>query len=76
MKNKNLVHVTFLSNESNEMSSVSHVTCVDLIAQVFLTPRSIFLFLDVPTRNFRIIIIILPTDRPDIILQTARTTNN
>ena len=32
------------------------------------------LFLDVPTRKLRIIIIIFPIDRPDIILPTARTT--
>ena len=32
------------------------------------------LFLDVPTRKPRIIIIIFPIDRPDIILPTARTT--
>ena len=35
-----------------------------------------FLFLDVPIQKFRIIIIILPTDRPEIILPTVRTTKN
>ena len=34
-------------------------TCVDIIAQVFLTGCSTFLFLDVPTRNLSIIIIII-----------------
>ena len=34
-----------------------------------------FLFLDVPTLKLRIIII-LPTDRPEIILQAARITIN
>ena len=44
-----------------EIWSISHATCVDIIAQVSLTPSSIFLFLDVPTRKLGIII--LPTDR-------------
>ena len=35
-----------------------------------------FLFLDVPTLKLRIIIIILPTNRSEIILLTARTTKN
>ena len=48
------------------MCSVSYVTCVDIIAQVSLTQWSIFLFLDIPTLKLRIIIIILPTERPDI----------
>ena len=34
------------------------------------------LFLNVTTLKTRIIIIILPTDRPEIILSTARTTKN
>ena len=33
-----------------------------------------FLFLDVPTFKLRIIIIILPTNLPEIIFSTARTT--
>ena len=51
---------------------ISYVTCVDIIAQVSLTPRSILLFLDVSTLEFWIIIIILPIDQPKIILLTAR----
>ena len=36
-----------------------------------------FLFLDMPTLTLRIIIIIiLPTDQPEKILPTARTTKN
>ena len=35
-----------------------------------------FLFLDMPTLKSRIIIIILPTDRPDTILPNARTIKN
>ena len=34
------------------------------------------MFLDMPTLELRIIIIILPTDPPEIILSTARTTKN
>ena len=34
------------------------------------------LFLDVPTLKLRIIIIILQTDRPELIPQTAWTTKN
>ena len=49
------------------------ITCVDIIAPVSLAWWSVFLFLDVPTRNLRII---LPTDRPNIILLTTSTTNN
>ena len=56
-------------------SGLFPITCVDIIAQVSLTRWSIFLFLDVPTGKLRTIII-LPTDQPDIILPTARTTNN
>ena len=55
---------------------ISYVTCVDTIAQVSLTPWSIFLFLDVSTLKLRIIIIILVTRWPEIILSTARTTKN
>ena len=51
-----------------------YVTCVNIIAQVSLTP--IFLFLDVPTLKLRIIIIILPTNGAEIILRTARTTKD
>ena len=57
------------------MWSISYVTCVDIIAQVSLSPLSIFLFLDVPTLKLSSIII-LPTDRPEIILSTACTTKN
>ena len=55
---------------------VSNVICVDIIAQVFLTSWSVFLFLDLPTLKPRIIIIIVPTDRLKIIFFTARTTKN
>ena len=55
-------------------TQVTYVTCVDILVQVSLTPRSIFLFLDVATRKLRIIIIILTTNQPHIILPTARTT--
>ena len=43
---------------------VYYVTC----AQVSLTRRSMFLFLVVPTLKPMIVIIILPTDRTDVIL--------
>ena len=56
------------------MWSISYVTCVDIIAQVSLTPWSISLFLDKLTQKLRIIIIILLTDWPKIILSTACTT--
>ena len=56
------------------MWSISYVTCVDIIAQVSLIQWSIFLFLDVSTVKLRIII--LSTDRPEIILSKARTTKN
>ena len=51
------------------MWSVSHVICIDIIAQVSLTRWSIFLFSDVSTLKLRIIIIILQTDQSDIILR-------
>ena len=57
-------------------TQVTYVTCVDILVQVPLTPRSIFLFLDVATRKLRIIIITLTTNQPHIILPTAPTTNN
>ena len=41
-----------------------------------LTRWSVFLFLDMPTLKLRIIIIILATDRPNIILPIAHTTKN
>ena len=46
------------------------------MSQVSLTPWSIFLFLDVLALKRGIIIDTLPTDRPEIILSTARTTKN
>ena len=58
------------------MWSISYVTCNDIIPHVSLTSRSIFLFLDMPTLKLRANIIILLTDRPEIILSTARTTKN
>ena len=76
-KNKNLVHLTLLNDEGKEMWSVSYVTCIDLVAQVSLNRQSTFLYLDVLTLKLRIIvIIILPTDRPKIILPTACTIKN
>ena len=48
------------------MWSFSYVTCVDIIAQVSLTWWSMFLFLDVPTMKLTIIIIVLPTDQPEL----------
>ena len=44
-------------------------------AQVSL-PQWSMLFLNVPNLKVRIIIIILPTDQPEIILLTAHTTKN
>ena len=58
------------------MWSISYVIFVDIIAQVSLTPSSIFLFLDMPTLTLGINIIILPTDRPEIVLWTPRKTKN
>ena len=52
------------------MWSVLHVACVDVLAQVSLIRWSI-IFLDVPTLKLTVIIIILPTDRLEIILPTA-----
>ena len=54
------------------MLSVLSVTCAYITAQVSLTWRSIFSFIDMPTLKLRIII--LPNDRPEIILSTACTT--
>ena len=53
-----------------------HMYLVDLIAQVSLTQLSSFLFLDVLTLKLRIIIIILPTDRPETTHPAALTTKN
>ena len=47
---------------SKEMWSVPYVTCVDIVAQVFLSWWSVFLLLDLPTLKLKIIINILPTD--------------
>ena len=58
------------------MWSLSYVTFVDIMEQVSLIPWSIFLFFDMPTLKLGIDIIILLTDRPEIILSTARTTKN
>ena len=67
MKNKNLVHLT----RSKEIWSVSYITCIEIIAQISLIS---ILFLDALTLKRRIIIIILPTNRPEILLTTARIT--
>ena len=56
----------------NVESQVKRCGCVDIIGQVSL----VFLFLDVLTRNLRIIIFTLPTNWPDMIVATDRTTNN
>ena len=58
------------------MLLVSYVTYIVIIAQVSLTPWSIFLFLHMLTVKLGIIIIILLTNQPEIILRTARTTKN
>ena len=50
------------------------ITCV--VAFIGNLDDRCFLFLDVPTLKLSIIIIILPTDRYEIILPTARTTKN
>ena len=54
---------------------VSYVNCVDIIAQVYLTPLSRFLFLDMLNLKLRIIII-LPTDQLEKVLPTTCTTEN
>ena len=74
-KNKKFSAFDIVEWPSTEMWSVSYVTCVDIIAQVFLTRWSIFLYLDFPP-TLKLRIIILSTDRPDIILPTARTAKN
>ena len=58
------------------MWSISYVTFIDIIAQVSLTPCSIFLFLDMPTLKLMINIIILPTKQPELIFSTDPTTKN
>ena len=55
------------------MWSVLYLTCVDIIAQISLTPWSAFLFSNVPTLRLSTVII-LPSDQPEIILPTACTT--
>ena len=55
---------------------ISCVACVDIIAQISLTPWSVVLFLYVSTLELNIFVIILPTDWPVIILATACTTKN
>ena len=52
------------------MRSVSYITCVEIIT-VSLPRWSIFFFLDVDP-----IIVVLPTNRPEIIFPTALTTKN
>ena len=52
---------------------MQYATCTDMIARVSLTRWSIFLFLDVPNHKLKIIIIIiLTTDRHEVILPTDR----
>ena len=58
------------------MWSVLHVTFVDIIAQLLLPRWVVFSYLDVSALKLRIIIIVLLSDRPEIILLTARTTKN
>ena len=60
-----------VESQNEETWSVSYVTCVDIIAQVSETWWSISLFL--PTLKLRIIIIVLPADRPEKVLPTTRT---
>ena len=52
-------------------SAVFILTGKPNIVQISLPQWSVFLLLDVATLKFEIIIIILPTDRPEIILSTA-----
>ena len=65
---------SFSESWSKVMWSISYVNCVDIITQVSLIQRLIFF--DVPTLKLRIIIIILPTDWPEIVLSTVRKTKN
>ena len=78
IKKHNALDIVDQQSRSTGMWSISYVTCVDIIAKVSLTPWSIFLSSDMPTPELRTIIItiILPTDRPEIILSTARATKN
>ena len=62
-------------SQSKEMWLISYAICVDRVAQVSLTPRSVLLFLAVVTLKVRIIIIFL-TNQPVIILSTVHTTKN
>ena len=72
-KNQKLRALHIVESRSKQIKVGFIVTCVDIIAQVSL-PRSIFLLLQVLT--MKLWIIILPTNRPEIILPTARTTKN
>ena len=65
-----------VESQSKEMWSVPYVIYTDIVAQVSLTRWSVSLFLDMPTLKLKIIINILPTDRPEIIPPTACTTKN
>ena len=64
-----------VESRNKDIRLVSYLACIDIVAQVYLTMLSIFLFLYVPTLKFGIIVI-LPTNQPEIILSTARTTKN
>ena len=66
IKNKNLVHLTLL-NDGVQRCGRSHMKLVDKFH--YLDDQ--YLVLDVPILKLTITIIILPTDRPDIILPTA-----
>ena len=61
-----------VESRSKEMSGVSYITCVDIIAQVSLNWWLMFLFLDMPTLKVRIIIIIVPADPLKIILPKTK----
>ena len=52
------------------MSSVSYVTCVDILAQVSLTQWSLYIILDEPKLRVN------QLNQPEIILPAAHSTKN
>ena len=59
-----------VESQSKEMSSVSYVTCVDILAQVSLTQWSLYIILDEPKLRVN------QLNQPEIILPAAHSTKN
>ena len=64
IKKKKILAIDIAESRNRGMWSISYVTCIDIIAQVSLTPLSMFLFLDVPTLKLRITVLLRRPTNP------------